>query len=149
MPESKFCYYGISEQEGAYKHRLVDAFALKKQRRWRGAIYLAGYSVECLLKWKLMKIFKCRHLDELQSKLRDRKVLKSDEGVYTHDLQKLLRLSDENSRLSQNLDCWKAFSLVNRWTPEWRYTADESNESDADYFFKAVEKVSDWINNNI
>ncbi len=41
--------YGVSEQEKAGKHRMQDARVLLNAGRWRGAMYLAGYSVECLL----------------------------------------------------------------------------------------------------
>ena len=55
-------FYGVSEQGKAGKHRLEDARVLLKADRWRGAMYMAGYSVECLLKTRLMRMFGCRHL---------------------------------------------------------------------------------------
>jgi hypothetical protein len=58
-------FSGISEQSKAGKHRMDDARALLNAVRWRGAMYMAGYSVECLLKTKLMRIFNCRNLGEL------------------------------------------------------------------------------------
>ena len=47
---SRNLYYGVSEQGKAGKHRLDDARALLNSVRWRGAMYLAGYAVECLLR---------------------------------------------------------------------------------------------------
>ena len=38
-------YHGISEQSKAAKHRWDDAQPLFAAERWRGAMYLAGYSV--------------------------------------------------------------------------------------------------------
>ena len=55
-------HYGISEQAKASRHRLDDAKALLDASRWRCAIYIAGYAVECLLKTKLMQMYNCRHL---------------------------------------------------------------------------------------
>ena len=121
---------------------------LKKHGRWRGAVSLAGYSIECLLKWKLMKKFEFRHLAELEVKLGDRKRLRSEASIFTHDNQRLLRLADENRRLSHNADCWKAFNIFNEWTSEWRYTSDRSKEEDATHFFDAVEKVSSQPHQN-
>ena len=57
------------------KHRMDDARALFNSVRWRGAMYLAGYSIECLLKTKLMRMFDCRHLQELDEELQRRGVL--------------------------------------------------------------------------
>jgi hypothetical protein len=48
-------FYGISEQAKAGKHRLDDAHVLFNGARWRGAMYLAGYAIECRLKTKLMR----------------------------------------------------------------------------------------------
>ena len=62
-------FSGVSEQGKAGKHRLDDARALLNALRWRGAMYMAGYSVECLLKTKLMQMFDCRHLRELEEVL--------------------------------------------------------------------------------
>lgn len=58
--------FGVSEQAKAGKHRMDDARALLNSVRSRGAMYMAGYSVECLLKTKLMRMFNCRHLKELE-----------------------------------------------------------------------------------
>jgi len=49
-------YGGISEQSKASKHRLDDARALLNAGRWRSAMYLSGYAVECLIKIKTEKL---------------------------------------------------------------------------------------------
>ena len=48
---------GISELARASRHRFADARALLREARWQGAMYIAGYAVECLLKTKLMHIY--------------------------------------------------------------------------------------------
>ena len=48
---------GISELAVASRQRLADAKALLNASRWRGAMYIGGYAVECLLKTKLMHIY--------------------------------------------------------------------------------------------
>ena len=65
-------FYGVSEQGKAGKHRMDDARALFNAVRWRGAMYLAGYSIECLLKTKLMRMFHCRHLREFGGRVATR-----------------------------------------------------------------------------
>jgi HEPN domain-containing protein len=142
-------FYGVSEQSKAGKHRMDDARALLNAAHWRGAMYLAGYAVECLLKTKLMRMFDCRHLRELEEELQRRGMLAVQATVFTHQLELLLRLTAATDRLRQNQEYWRLFNMVNRWVPAWRYTADMSNSDDAKDFLEAVEKVSHWIDHNI
>jgi HEPN domain-containing protein len=142
-------FYGVTEQGKAGKHRLDDARALLNAVRWRGAMYMAGYAIECLLKTKLMRMFDCRHLRELEQELQSRGALPGQTTVFTHQLEILLRLTKGLDRLRQNEPLWRMFNIVNRWIPAWRYTADLSNRSDAEDFVEAVEKVAHWIENNV
>lgn len=61
---SRYLYSGRTEQTKAAIKRLIDARKLQEQRRWRGAMYLAGYSVECKRKARLMEMY---DLDTLES----------------------------------------------------------------------------------
>jgi HEPN domain-containing protein len=141
-------FYGVTEQAKAGKHRMDDARALLNATRWRGAMYMAGYSVECLLKTKLMHIYDCRHLRDLEEELQGRGLLAAEATIFTHRLELLLRLTNSIDRLRQNEEHWRLFNMVNRWIPAWRYTADLSNSEDAGDFLAAVEKVSHWIEYN-
>jgi len=142
-------YTGISEQSKASKHRLDDARALLNATRWRGAMYMSGYAVECLIKAKLMRIYDCWNLHELENELQHRGTLPSHATVFTHHLELLLRLTQTFERLRQNQKLWPQFNIVNRWTPAWRYSADLANRQDAEDFLEAVEKIINWIENNI
>jgi HEPN domain-containing protein len=146
---SRDLFHGISEQAKAGKHRIDDARALLNAARWRGAMYMAGYSIECLLKTKLMRMFDCRHLRELEDELQRREMLSVRVTVFTHQLEVLFRLSNGFDRLRQNEEHWRLFNMVNRWLPAWRYTADLSNREDAEDFLDAVDMISRWIENNI
>ncbi|MBX6312122.1 MAG: hypothetical protein IRY99_04265, partial [Isosphaeraceae bacterium] len=55
--------------------RLEDARALLAAGRWRGAMHPAEYAVGCLLKKKLMEMYGCRYLRDLESELQDRGLL--------------------------------------------------------------------------
>src|SRR3954453_6782645 len=85
-------FAGISEQSKAGKHRRDDAQALFEKSRWRGAMYLAGYAIECLLKTKLMEKFGCRHLDELEAVLQDRNLIPRDASLYDHRIELYMRV---------------------------------------------------------
>lgn len=68
---SRDAHSGISEQRKASVHRMTDAEKLFEAERWRGAMYLAGYSLECRLKCRLMEKLQCPTLQQLESELRD------------------------------------------------------------------------------
>jgi HEPN domain-containing protein len=142
-------YFGVSEQAKASRHRLDDARALFNSCRWRGALYLAGYAIECRLKTKLMRMFDCRHLQELEEELQRRGALAGRETVFTHQLEVLLQLTQARDRLRSERQVWPQFALANRWLPAWRYSADLSNKEDAEDFLSAVDSVLRWIDYNL
>lgn len=140
---------GVREQAGASRQRLADAQALFAASRWRGAMYLAGYAVECLLKAKLMQIYDCRTLRELESELKRRSILPSHGTVFTHQLEDLLRLAPGFHRLTQNYQLAGMFNKVNQWTPNWRYDSAQANSGEAAEFMAYVDKVMHWISTNL
>ena len=140
---------GVSDLSKAAKHRRDDAQALFDAGRWRGSMYVAGYSVECLLKTKLMQKFRCVHLGELDEELERRGMLGGSATVFTHQLGKLLILTGGWARLRRNAAAWRSFLEVNFWTPAWRYTADLSERGKADEFLKAFDSLLGWVENNI
>ena len=100
-------YDGISEQSRASGQRLADARALLDADRWRGSMYMAGYAFECLLKTKLMKMFDCRNLKELELGLKDRGIMATRDTIFTHQLEVLLRWCDGTERLRQDRAIWR------------------------------------------
>ncbi|ETX08042.1 MAG: hypothetical protein ETSY2_07690 [Candidatus Entotheonella gemina] len=112
-------------------------------------MYMAGYAVECLLKTKLMRVYGCRTLRDLETELQRRGVLAEQATVFTHQLELLLRLTQRLEPLRQHRTLWPQFTLVNRWLPAWRYTADLSNRRDASDFLEAVGQIMHWIESNV
>jgi len=149
MAREQHLYFGITEQSKAAKHRWDDAQALLAAGRWRGAMYLAGYAVECLLKATLMRRFGCRQLAELEEELRRRGTLAGAATVFTHQLRTLLTLSGGLDRLRQNATLWRRFNDANLWLPAWRYTADLASRDEAEEFLAAIDAVRQWIGHNI
>jgi HEPN domain-containing protein len=50
VPPPRRGYVRVTVYDAVHRKRLGDAEALLKAKRWNGAIYLAGYVIECLLK---------------------------------------------------------------------------------------------------
>jgi hypothetical protein len=112
-------------------------------------MYLAGYSIECLLKTKLMKNHNCRNLMELEELFRDRELLNQDSSIFSHGLSILLRLTGSEKRLRQDRLLWKEFNNVNRWVTAWRYSPNPASREDAEQFLKSVDQTLHWVENNI
>ncbi len=140
---------GITAQSKSGVHRLDDAKVLLKERRWRGAMYMAGYAVECSLKAGLMRKFDCQNLAELDEEMKRGGWLKHEDTIYTHGLERLLRAADGFDRLRTDPKVWSAFAMANRWQPAWRYDPNPSTPEDATAFLEAVDAVRHWIQNNI
>jgi len=140
---------GVSEQSRAGIHRRADAQALFEKGRWRGAMYLAGYALECRLKSGLMQKYKCRDLDELEVQLKSRGLISGDATVYDHRLELYLKAAGALVRLRDNPSPWRRFNVVNRWLPSWRYNPDLSNAEDAQDFLAAVDDILHWIDGNL
>ena len=116
--------------------------------RWRGAMYLAGYAVECLLKAKLMRMFGHLRLSDLEKELLDKRLLAAKSTVFTHQLEELLRLARGWDRLRSNPQRWASFTIANRWIPAWRYSPDLASRDDAEAFLEAVDETVRWVENN-
>ena len=140
---------GVSELAAASRQRLADAQALFNASRWRGAMYMAGYAVECLLKTRLIHIYDCKNLRELEDLLRQRSMLPENRTVFTHQLEDLLRLTPGYNRLIRNREMLPLFNKVNQWTPNWRYTSKSTHRREATEFMISIESFMQWVNNNL
>jgi hypothetical protein len=93
----KDSYSGVTAQQKASHQRRLDADALLAAKRWVGAMYLAGYAVECLLKAKLMQRFQCLNLQQLEQHLREKRLLRRADTIFSHQLYFLLQLTGQSS----------------------------------------------------
>ena len=140
---------GVSEQARAAVHRRADAQALLEKERWRGAMYLAGYALECTIKSRLMRKFACRNLDELDEALKQKGLIPADATVYDHRIELYVRAGGGLERLRDNQATWSRYIVANRWHPSRRYNPDLSARDDALDFLSAVDAVLAWLDANI
>ena len=111
-------------------------------------MYLGGYSIECLIKSKLMQKFGRRTLKALEEELKERGLISIDASMFTHQLELLLRASGGFDRLRRDAKLWPAFTIVNRWVPAWRYDPNLSSREEAEDFFEALDRIASWIRGN-
>lgn len=140
---------GVTEQAKSAVHRLADAEALFENERYRGAIYLAGYAVECILKAKLMAKYECRTLAELERELVRRNLVPKNWTAFTHQLIALTALTGAMARLRKNVSLWQQFGQVSTWLPAWRYNTVAPTREYAATFLDAVRGVKQWVENNV
>lgn len=146
---NRYLYQGVREQAGASRQRLEDASVLLNASRWRCSMYVAGYAVECLLKTKLMQIYNCRSLTELETELHRRSILAENDTIFMHQLDKLIKLVPGHNRILRNRGLLPVFNVINRWTPQWRYSNNQSDRQEATEFMTSVERIMHWIDANI
>lgn len=146
---NRYLYQGIREQAGASRQRLEDASVLLNASRWRCSMYIAGYAVECLLKTKLMHIYSCRSLTELETELHRRSILAESDTIFMHQLDKLIKLAPGHNRILRNRELLPVFNVINRWIPQWRYSHNQANRQEATEFMTSVERIMHWIDANI
>src|SRR5437773_2147938 len=98
--------------------RRDDAAILFKARRYRGAIYLAGYAIECLLKWAITT---------------HRQVTYLPADLETHDWDTLLPETGLAVSLRTNASMRAVYSdIAELWGPELRYLSKEPARPDAE-----------------
>ncbi|MDQ7090631.1 MAG: HEPN domain-containing protein [Methylococcales bacterium] len=124
--------------------RIKESQILLNARCYHGAYYLAGYALECTLKACITK--QVRAFDFPDKKLAN--------DSYTHDLTKLLKISNLNQKLREEENRSLAFKLnwniVKSWSEEARYDC-TITPIKAKEFFEAVTNnesgVLPWLKN--
>jgi hypothetical protein len=136
---------GRTDQFKASLHRNQDAKELHGRKRWRAAMYLFGYAVECGLKAKLMERYGFRHLLQLQQYLSEK--TGKEVNLYTHSLDTLMNWTEAQGRMEPGLRVH--WAVVRQWRVDWRYSPDESSKEECSQFSVAVEKVLTHIRRNV
>ncbi len=105
--------------------RIREAQILFSAGEYSGAYYLAGYAIECALKACVAKTVKRYDFPD--------KRLAQDS--YIHDLEKLLKLADPDSRLASEAQANPllnaSWNLAKNWTEQSRYEVRTRNQAEA------------------
>lgn len=125
------------------KTRLQDARALLGRKRWSASYYLCGYAVECALKACLL-----RHLGESGAVFGDdRNYVKSLADCWTHDLDKLVKMSglldDFEAARAENPRLGVFWGVTTLWKESSRYK--EIDEVQARALYEAVSHDPDGV----
>ncbi len=125
--------------------RLDEAQCLLRLRKYHGAYYLAGYSVECLLKAKIAGNVRKHDFPD--------KALAN--AAYTHELEKLVGLAGLKIELDQSLatnqDLSSNWSVVKDWKEDKRYDVSIKAHTARDMISSIndpINGIAQWIKNH-
>ncbi len=119
--------------------RGIEAGILFEADQPTGAIYMAGYVVECMLKALIIESRPDRFRGDLLEQLKR----------IGHNITRLLDIYYQSGGSRPPVVVLKAFTLVGEWSSEMRYDPRESPPSDAEKFLKAVAQINQWIDGRI
>jgi hypothetical protein len=119
----------------AARQRFEDARFLFEAARTTGAIYLAGYCVECMLKALILSTLSDPQRNE---------ILKTFRSSKAHDFDWLKGCYFANGGPPYPKSIAQAFSYVNTWAVEIRYKAGSSKYGDAKAFLDSAQHIMTW-----
>ena len=95
--------------------RYDEAKILFKNDKWDGAVYLCGYAMELILKWRIVKVLNWDGYPETTKEFEDYKSFK------VHNLDVLLHLSGIEKKIQADNLAYARWQIARTWDPEIRY----------------------------
>jgi HEPN domain-containing protein len=117
------------------KQRLADAEFLFSGGRNTGAVYIAGYGIECMLKALILSMLGAKGRAEM---------LDSFRGSKAHEFEWLKWQYRECKGPLPPAEVEKQFIRVNSWTTALRYKPGAIRSDDARDFLDAAKRIQDW-----
>jgi hypothetical protein len=119
--------------------RFEDAEYLLAANRTTG-VYLAGYSVECMMKALILANAPAGRRVEILGHFR---------GGRGHDYDWLRARYFEQGGPPFPTDIARQFSFVDSWSTDLRYRAGALNPRDAEVFLRAARAILDWADGRL
>jgi hypothetical protein len=124
----------------AAKQRFDDALLLLEMERTTAAIYLAGYSVECMLKALILSTVPQAQEAELLGMFR---------GARAHDYEWLLHLYVAKGGARMPPSVVPHFARVNSWSTDMRYAPGTIAAHEAKAFVDAAIEIMTWADGRL
>lgn len=117
-------------------NRFDEALLLERAGKCTGAMYLAGYAVECMLKVLILSTVPLQQQADFAAR--------EFRGSDGHDFEILRTKYFKRRGAGFPPDTAKLFSLVSDWSTDLRYDPRESRTTEAERFLSAVEGIIAW-----
>lgn len=124
----------------AAKQRHEDAELLLSSARTTGAVYLAGYTVECFLKALI--------LESVAAALR-RDLLKQFRGSQAHSFEWLAAMYRRHSKATVPSAVTRHIVRVASWSTDLRYASRILKTEEAEEFMESVKLISTWADGRL
>lgn len=124
----------------AAKQRFDDALLLLEMERTTAAVYLAGYSVECMFKALILSVVPYVQAEETLGRFR---------GARAHDYEWLMRLYVEKGGARIPPYVVPHFARVNSWSTDMRYAPGTIAAREAKAFVDAVTEIITWADGRL
>jgi hypothetical protein len=124
----------------AAKQGFDDALLLLEMERTTAAIYLVGYSVECMLKALILSTVPQAQEAELLGMFR---------GARAHDYEWLLHLYVEKGGARMPPSVVPHFARVNSWSTDMRYAPGTIAAHEAKAFVDAAIEIMTWADGRL
>ncbi len=124
----------------AAKQRAEDAEFLLKMERTTAAVYLAGYSVECIVKSLVLATVPRRQENQILGMFR---------GARAHDYDWLLRLYAEKHGPGLPVELVPHFARVNAWSTDMRYSPGTVELREAKAFLDSAIEIIKWADGRL
>lgn len=132
--------------------RYSDAECLLNAGRFDAAYYIAGYSVELLIKARVCKTLGIEDFFDFGNPQKTK--LKNSDSIYrpykVHDLEQLLVLSgiytEFDTALKADITFKAAWSIIKNWDENTRYLTGKT-ENDVKDLLTSIKKFELWIQN--
>jgi HEPN domain-containing protein len=115
--------------------RFEDSQFLFAAQRTTGAVYLAGYTVECLLKALLLSSVSRRVRRQLLGEFR---------GSRAHNIEWLGALYRHHVGVAVPREITRHLLRVATWSTDLRYATGSIKSREADPFMESVERIVEW-----
>jgi HEPN domain-containing protein len=138
------------------EERLKDAECLFNNNRFDAAYYLAGYSVELLLKAKVCKTLGIDDFFDFNNPQKTKLAVKNIGEVYkpykVHDHSQLLIFSgfyiEFQKAIKQDRNLNSHWSIVCKWNENSRYLSGTTGK-DAQNFITSIKEIMKWIRRHL
>jgi HEPN domain-containing protein len=124
----------------AAKQRLDDAILLLDAGRTTGAVYLAGYTVECLLKALVLAGVATQ---------RRRGLLAEFRGNRAHNIEWLGAIYRRYVGMTVPRQVTRHLARVAAWSTDLRYATVRLRRREADEFMESVSAISGWADGRL
>ncbi len=124
----------------AAKQRFEDAEFLLDVERTTAAVYLAGYSVECILKALILAVV---------PRAQEAEILAIFRGARAHDYDWLLRLYGERGGPRLPAELVPHSARVNTWSTDMRYSPGTIALRDAKAFLDSAVEILTWADGRL